>query len=207
MPLPMSRPVKIKTSPNRQFRQRIPRDVLTKARGQSVTVEVDGRPVSYTISSTGIEVKFSLRAADPMSARSRHRAIADQVCQWFDNLRAGVTTLTHRQAVSLAGEIYTDWTGTLSENPGPAALWRAVQSQINASLLTIGRQPGLEHRFGGIADVVLQRHRLVIDHASRGRLLEQVANALRMASERLEKTAEGDYRPAITPLAGHNTRL
>ncbi len=70
MPLPMARPVKIKDSPNRQFRQRIPRDVLTKARGQTVTVEIDGRQVSFRIGPTADVVKFSLRTSDPTLARS-----------------------------------------------------------------------------------------------------------------------------------------
>ncbi len=99
--------------------------------------------------------------------------------------------MTHKQAVALAGEVYADWSSSMADNPGPPALWRLVQSQINAPLLTIGRQPGLEHRFGKAADVVLQRHGLVIDHDSRGRLLEQVATALRMVAERLELNAEG----------------
>ena len=106
MPLPMARPVKIKDSPNRQFRQRIPRDVLDKARGQTVTVEIGGRPVSYRIGPTGEVVKFSLRASDPTLVRSRHRAVAEHMSNWFDTLRGEGHDLTRSQAAALAGEWY-----------------------------------------------------------------------------------------------------
>src|SRR5215470_15086446 len=96
MPLPMARPVKIKDSPNRQFRQRIPRDVLDKARGQTVAVEIDGHRVSFRIGPTAQVVKFSLRTSDPTLARWRHRAVAEHMSNWFDTLRtgAGRTALT-----------------------------------------------------------------------------------------------------------------
>jgi hypothetical protein len=105
MPLPMARPAKIKDSPNRQYVARIPRDVLDKARGQTVAVEIDGRQVSFRIGPTAQVVKFSLRTSDQTLARSRHLAVAEHMSNWFDTLRTGVTTLTHRQTVALAGEL------------------------------------------------------------------------------------------------------
>src|SRR5215470_7230680 len=89
MPLPMARPVKIKDSRNRQYVARIPRDVLDKARGQTVTVEIDGRPVPFRIGPTAQVVKFSLRTSDQTLARSRHRAVAERMSNWFDTLRTG----------------------------------------------------------------------------------------------------------------------
>jgi hypothetical protein len=100
------RPVKIKDSSNRQYVARIPSDVVDKARGQTVTVEIDGRQVSFRIGQPLKVVKFSLRTRNQTLARSRHRAVAEHMSNWFDILRTGVTTLTHCQTIALAGELY-----------------------------------------------------------------------------------------------------
>jgi hypothetical protein len=133
MPLPMARPVKIKDSPSSQFRQRIPRDVLDKARGQTVTVEIGGRPVSYRIGPTGEVVKFSLRASDPTLVRSRHRAIAEHVSSWFDTLRAkqrGGHGLTRSRAAILAAEWYRWFTAKHTDAPGTAERWRLARELV-----------------------------------------------------------------------------
>src|SRR5215472_8288833 len=122
MPLPMARPVKIKDSPNRQYVARIPRDVLDKARGQTVAVEIDGRQVSFRIGPTAQVVKFSLRTNDQTLARSRHRAVAEHMSNWFDTLRTGVTTLTHRQTVALAGLAHLGTAGSRGLDFAEAAL-------------------------------------------------------------------------------------
>jgi hypothetical protein len=108
MPLPMARPVKIKDSPNRQYVARIPSDVLDKARGQTVAVEIDGRQVSFRIGPTAQVVKFSLRTSDQALARSRHRAVAEYMSNWFDTLRTDVgrTALTPAEISRIADYFY-----------------------------------------------------------------------------------------------------
>jgi hypothetical protein len=62
-------------------------------------------------------VKFSLWTSDQTLARSRHRAVAEHMSNWFDTLRTGVTTLTHRQTVALAGELYQDIVAAAADEP------------------------------------------------------------------------------------------
>lgn len=77
MALRMARPVRLKTSRNIYFRQRIPADVLDKARGAAVVVPLSDDKSRIVIGGTASEVKFSLGTSDPRQAKSRHSAAAD----------------------------------------------------------------------------------------------------------------------------------
>jgi integrase len=225
MPLPMARPVKIKDSPNRQFRQRIPRDVLDKARGQTVAVEIDGRQVSFRIGPTAQVVKFSLRTSDQTLARSRHRAVAEHMSNWFDTLRTGVTTLTHRQTVALAGELYRDIIAASADEPlivedtsrpvgFAAAIYRDLITAFtdepmiaDGTMLTpdmydnIGEMITGENPYGvvldlsGAVDDLLARRGLTLDPVSRQKVVDQFNQAFLMAAGRLKQNALGDYGP------------
>jgi integrase len=225
MPLPMARPVKIKDSPNRQYVARIPRDVLDKARGQTVAVEIDGRQVSFRIGPNAQVVKFSLRTSDQTLARSRHRAVAEYMSNWFDALRTGVTTLTHRQTVALAGELYRDIVAAAADEPltaedtgRPVGLAVAIYRDIIAAftdepmiadgtMLTpdmydnIGEFITGENPYGAVldlsdlADDLLARRGLTLDPASRKKVVEQFNQAFLLAAGRLKQNALGDYSP------------
>lgn len=53
----------------------------------------------------------------------------------------------------------------------------------------------LEARYGELADYVLATHGLVVDGASRARLLIEIDNAVHQAAKQLKRHAQGDFRP------------
>ncbi|WP_116654901.1 DUF6538 domain-containing protein [Pelagibacterium sediminicola] len=197
----MPAPYKHKRTGVYQYRQRTPRDILEDARGKKVSVTVDGTVRQLTI---GGELKVSLSTKDPREAKERAREVQDQYDLIWDSFRSNEITLTHRQAVALAGEVYRDWS-VLEDNPGSPELWSHIRA-LNADAL-IGRPhlhlltirpvvvDPLEDRFGPFVDVVLERHHLRVTPESRMALLNQVAIAVQEVSGLLERRAKGDYRP------------
>jgi hypothetical protein len=215
----MARPVKIKDSPNRQYVARIPRDVLDKARGQTVAVEIDGCQVSFRIGPTAQVVKFSLRTSDQTLARSRHRAVAEHLSNWFDTLRTGVTTLTHRQTVAVAGELYRDIIAASADEPlivedtsrpvgFAAAIYRDMIAAFtdepmiadgttltpdmydNIGEMITGKNPyGVVLDLSGAVDDLLARRGLTLDPASRQKVVEQFNQAFLLAAGRLKQNA------------------
>jgi hypothetical protein len=191
------------------FRQRIPKDVLSKARGRTLSIPIGHQIVTTRVSYRAEAVKISLRSRDPSEAKIRHAAVAAYLEGFWESLRRGPTTLTHKQTVALAGELYRDWVDALENDPRSPQLWetakrdaeRCLDSYSNPPALVILRPPKtkyagiLENRFGGLADVILARRGLVIDEDSRERLLVQVAKAMLDAASRLHANAGGDYRP------------
>lgn len=190
-----------------QFRRRIPRDVLDKARGQTLTVPVGGRTVHRVVGPKATELTFSLGTRDPGEAKSREAQAISYLDRMWEALRSGTTSLTKRDAVALAGELYRDWIEIVGDDPGPKELWERINSANEAALageyglgffmLTekAKRQTSLEERFGGFVNSVLARHSLSIDKASRDLLLDEVARAMVQVSEQLERHANSDFRP------------
>ncbi len=125
----------------------------------------------------------------------------------WEGFRQTPECLSHRQAVALAGKVYTLFTTALEDNPGAAEKWERVQSanakaqalRLGMASLMIGEanriKASLETRFGGFADAVLAREGLSIDAESRTRLIEQVAKAVDLAAARLRQNADDDYSP------------
>ncbi len=193
MPLPMARPVKIKDSPNSQYRTRIPRDVLDKARGQTVTVEIDDRPVSFRIGPTGAAVKFSLRTSIPHEIRARHRAVAAQVSDWFDMLRTGITTLSQRDAVALAGEWYRWFTSQHSEEPGSPGTWSRKRECLIDNHLRDGDETPAGLELEARTDQFLAERGVVLSPAARSRFMAAMAYEYLEATKTLGRRAGGDY--------------
>ncbi len=71
MPLRMARPMRRTESSFIQFRQRIPADVLAKARGLNLVVPVGDQSAAITIERKAQDVKVSLRTRDPDEAKER----------------------------------------------------------------------------------------------------------------------------------------
>lgn len=183
------------------YRQRVPKDVISAAAGRSVSVNVDGvtRPLKV-----GAALKVSLGTKDPAQAKLRARDVQDQFDLIWASFRSDEVTLSFKQAVALAGEVYRDW-AALEDNPGSPGMWARVRAE-NADAkvgrpyrhpLTIGPiiADPMEDRFGPLVDVVLNRHQLRVTQESRRMVLEQTAKALDDVAKLLEKRADGDYRP------------
>ena len=107
----MARPAERLGTKNKQFRQRVPTDLLPTLRGQSLTVDLPESiepdsntfKVSVTISA---EVIFSLRTSDKRLATVRHAAALRSVEMFFDAARRGPQDLTHIQLMALLGDAY-----------------------------------------------------------------------------------------------------
>jgi len=201
MVLAMTRPTKHPKTGVYLYRQRVPRDVLPVAKGQQVTVTIDGK--SFTLK-VGSELKVSLRTKDGPKAKELAAEAQSEFNRIWDSFRGGAETLTNKQCVALAGEVYSAFK-LIEDDPGPPELWQRVQGE-NATVqanpliinpLAIRKEPQdrREQRFGPFVDVVLRKHHLTITNGSRLQLLAHVSRAMDEAAALLERRASGDYRP------------
>ena len=208
MILRMARPMKRKQSSVHQFRQRIPADIVDKARGMTLTVPIGGANATLKLSGKAQTVLVSLRTRDPREAKARTGTLAAHLERVWQGLREGPRRLPHKETVALAGEVYSLWVDAIESDPGDGETWRKVRESNAAARagrygwrasLLIGdgarRECSLEERFGGFVDWCLGRRALAIDADSRTRLLDRVADAMNKAADRLSANARGDYRP------------
>lgn len=84
---------------------RVPKDLVTIARGAKIALPVGDRSLTVTI---GDKVIVSLRTKDRALARERFRQAEAAVRDHWKRLRSAPQTLSHRQIVALAGEAYRD---------------------------------------------------------------------------------------------------
>lgn len=210
MSLKMPSPTRRANTSVIQFRQRIPEDVLEKARGYLLAIPLGDGFIIKRVSPKAVEVTCSLKTRDPVEAKARAAKATDYLSSVWNALRAEPVRLTNKEAVGLSGELYENWS-ILEDDPGPVALWEEI-NKVNESALAgefglgplmIGdkakRMAALEGRFGGFVDVLLAHHALNIDEQSRALLTVCVAEAMVQVSDRLARHAKGDYRP--DPLA------
>lgn len=201
------RPMRRKDSSILYFVQRIPADIRPKISGTKLSIPVGDKIVSRTVSASASVVKVSLATRDPHEAKIRQAQIAAYLEGVWQSIRSGPEKLTMKQAVALAGEIYRAWVGALEDDPGSPSLWGRVKADDKAALrgefgvaqLMIPSpsktRKSLEDRFGAFADVALSKRGLVVDDDSRAKLLEQVAVAMDLAAEKLQRHSFGDYTP------------
>lgn len=199
-------PMRRRGSSNHYLRQRIPQDVLDRARGAVLSIPIGDVIVRKTLSLNATEVKVSLKTSDPSVAKSRNAIAAAYLEGYWRSLRNGPEQLTHKQCVALSGELYTALSETFENDPGSPTFWvqakslhkTALQGEVGFAQLMLGedkkRRWSLERVFGEVVDVVLARKGLVVDDASRFKLLEQAARAADDAANRIERYANGDYR-------------
>lgn len=200
MVLRMARPTRRKGSSLLQFRQRIPADVRRKAVWSSLVVPVGSEEAVVRIGPTTEVVQFSLRTRDPSEAKAREAVALSHLEAHWRSLREGPRTLTQKQIVALAGEVYRDIVASSEDNPGEPEGWafihRLVTTPFVGSGLQIGQptrpSTGLATRIGPV-DRVLARHALVVDAETQVKLETHVRDAMARASLRLKTNAEGDY--------------
>lgn len=214
MTLPMPRPSTRHGSTFHQFRKRVPADIQRLGRGVLVQFIFPAMGVDPEVAASariGREITLSLRTRNPSTAKARNGIAAAQVETLFASLRAGPKPLSHKQRVALAGLLYHAFADGLAEDPSDPELWARVKATNKDALygplpgLMIGATPAeiaqkeraaaIERRFGGLVDLILQREGIVTDAESRNALLREAARALNEAAAKLERNANGDYRP------------
>jgi hypothetical protein len=72
-------------------------------------------------------VRFSLGSSDAATVAARQGAALAHVEAIWRGLRAETVTLTHRQTVALAGDIYKAFVALHAEEPGSPEAWAAVK--------------------------------------------------------------------------------
>lgn len=206
MGLKMPTPIKAKSNRKYMFRVRVPADIREKVSGTTIRLNVAGVPVHVK---AGEHVKFSLRTHDPYEAKRRHASVLAQLNEHWDAVRNGPKSLSHRDTLAIAGEVYRTFVECLDDDPGSPELWTRVMAKdveattpkthpfqalgVDAMLPKRVDIAALEARFGGLVDVVLAKHRIVTDQASRVKLLMEVGKALLEAARINKQKAEGDY--------------
>lgn len=209
MVLTMARPMKRPTSSFVQFRQRIPADVLERARGCSLAIPVGGSVVSLTVSTKSETLQFSLRTREPREGKARHGIAMAYLERVWQGLREGPQRLTQRNVVALAGEVYASTVAASEDDPGHSMRWGSelvANAMAEEGLfgwrqaIIIGdaadrRRVSINDRFGALLDTHLARRVLQVDEETRSRLLDAVGQAFDDAATRLIRNARGDYSP------------
>ncbi|MCA8907575.1 MAG: tyrosine-type recombinase/integrase [Rhodospirillaceae bacterium] len=194
------RPMKRPESSKVQFVQRIPRDVLPMVRGMSLAIPVGDHVVTRRVTERAEVVKLSLGTNDPSEAKIRQASVAAHLEGVWRAVRNGPAQLSHRQAVSLAGDAYREIVGTFEEYPRTPEFWQRHRGYLGEAQQVGASEEArsasrIETLFGGFADKALTNRGLIVDADSRWRLLVEIARVMDLSSEQLERYAFGDYSP------------
>ncbi|MGO6833399.1 DUF6538 domain-containing protein [Rhizobium ruizarguesonis] len=191
MVLKMSRPIKHPQTGIYQFRKRVPEKLIPLV----------GKK----------EVKISLGTRDPQEAKiANARALAEVEARWRQ-LSIGEISLSQKQCVAMAGEIYRAMVAEAEDNPGdPGQRQRAllldhlhlrpeklkvIQVTKNDALAQWLMDRFKTNRNDRAMEAYLAKHGYRIDEASMSLLRKAVADAVLQAKEYILKLSEGDYRP------------
>ncbi|MEL6059411.1 DUF6538 domain-containing protein [Methylobacterium sp. DCY52] len=224
MALSMARPWQHPETGTFYLRQRVPQDVLTRAKGQRLTLAIGEQAAAITI---GKIVQASLRTKDRAVAKIRHAEADAALKRFWSAVRNGPVSLTQKEIVMLAGLAYRATVRALEDDRSRFIL-QVVETADDAGLQLNGgvtfesaraefvslleaqgtpaawahyedpREaplPLLEAGFGLQADALLQQQGLRVDDASRALLLREIYRAMREAAGHLERNARGDFRP------------
>ena len=148
MALRMARPTRIKSSSSVYFRERIPSDVLAKAKGMAFALPVGDELAHVTVGPNAATIKVSLRTSDDRLAKDRQRQVGAYLSRCWESLRKGPARLTHKETVALSGEVYKAFTEVLGDDPRTPAMWDRVRQanadaqsgQYGSASLMIGRE-------------------------------------------------------------------
>lgn len=119
-----------------QLQARVPLDVVDRLRGAVLTVECPAMrsDPEATISATiGRTVKASLRTRDGEVATVRRMIVLGALERLYASARTGEATLSHRQMVGLAGEVYGLLRSRFDDDPGDPAAWEAWKAFVRAA--------------------------------------------------------------------------
>lgn len=187
------------------LRVAVPSDLVDVAKGFPVALPVGASTVRVEV---GTHVKVSLRTTDPKEAKQRFTGAYDALLRQWEALRHGSQKLSHKDCVGLAGEVRALFVALTDDDPGSAEHWERVrQADEMAKVKTLPRFAALmvgpvpaatntaatEERWGGLTDAILVKHQLVVDGATRWKLLVQIAEAMQDVPRVNQKKAQGDY--------------
>ncbi len=104
------------------------------------------------------ELRRSLNTRDPAVAKVEHASMSAEVEAQCRNLRQGVRSISQKQAVVIAGEIYREIVAQNEDNPGNPSTWGArllsdwaflKPEKVKISKLTTPAQKALQRRHAG----------------------------------------------------------
>lgn len=192
------------------YRERVPADLRSAAKGQSVTVVIAGRIAKHKI---GTELRVSLATKEPNEAKVRHAEVAPQFDAIWKGLREAPAPISFKNMRALAGEVYKAQLVRHEDNPGAPEIWdfmEFVASEVPRRieedpegvlplLKDLARMAGLDFDADNpsmapeLAGLLAQRGLAVPPGSNRGDLLREVLSAQAAAAARLARNARGDY--------------
>lgn len=194
----MPKPVLIRST--YYLRVLVPRDVVNQAADTTVVLPVGDRDCRVKLTT---HAKVSLRTKDWPEAKKRFATAHAALETYWDTLRSGSTSLSHKDTVALAGEVVATFLQVLEEEPGSPDVWKQVakldanaregKSNSLAVPTPSTKVTDMEHRFGELADAQLARRGLIVDNESRNRLIRRIAVAMEDVSRVSFARATGDY--------------
>ncbi len=210
MVLSMPRPYRHSKTDVWWYRERVPVDLRSAAKGQTVTLMIAGRVAQHKI---GAELRVSLGTKDAQEAKERHAEVAPQFDAIWKGLRAAPAPLSFKNMRAIAGEVYKAQVARHEDNPGAPELWdfaefiglgvpRIIEEDPEHAALLIA---DLAKMFGlpfdpdkptmspELAGLLAKRGIAVPWGENRGQLLAQALQAQGAAAARLARNARGDY--------------
>ncbi|MGD0636294.1 MAG: DUF6538 domain-containing protein [Beijerinckiaceae bacterium] len=130
--------------------------------------------------------KFDAAPVDVVDGVIQDReTFAAAVEGWRDN-EEGERTVPYEEARFLA---------KIQRPYGPQLLALETMADVQNEYVSITLDQALQDLFGTEADLILAQHHLVIDGASRKRLLLEIGKAVHFFQRKLNRNTDGDYSP------------
>ncbi len=210
MVLSMPRPYRHPKTDVWWYRERVPADLRSTAKGQTVTLMIAGRAAQHKI---GAELRVSLGTKDAQEAKERHAEVAPQFDAIWKGLRSAPAPLSFKNMRAIAGEVYKAQVTRHEDNPGPPELWdfaeflglgvprlieedpkkAALLIEDLAKMFGIPFDPSKAQMSPDLAGSLTERGIPVPSGENRRELLAQALQAQGIAAVRLARNARGDY--------------
>lgn len=189
MVLKMTQPFKHPVTGIYQFRKRVPNDLISLVGKR--------------------EEKVSLGTRDPREAKVIHARISAEIEARWAQLRRGRISLTHKQALGIAGEIYRERVRQHENEPARAHPYDLMlESLVKPRSITTmyagaDREKTKQLHLKMLAraaelpeiDKYLKQHGLLLDDDSLEKVKKAVLESKHQANLQLRRFIEGDYRP------------
>ncbi|MEH6654551.1 DUF6538 domain-containing protein [Loktanella salsilacus] len=168
-----------------QYRVRVPADVVESVGRDVIKESLHTRDEAEAIK------RFTIRHAQSLAEWDKHRT----------KLTSPPRKLSHKECVALAGRMRDIWLSVFDENPGDEVRWaRLMADDIRARLglgsLMVGEAgvlDSLNKRFGPFVDQTLFNEGIVVDQATREKLIPLFEKAMHEANRINLMKAGGDY--------------
>lgn len=192
MVLRMSRPQKHPKTGIYQFRKRVP-ERLQALLGKK-------------------EEKVTLGTRNLAEAKVLHAKIAAEVEERWHLLAVGSQSLSEKQAMGIAGEVYRDIVAQYDDNPSALSLTQILFDSASRrnklpKIMVAGGNPELAatmlqkllglhaNRISRVVEDFLDRKGIRLDPKSMRMVVDRVGGAVTQAQAHVHKMARGDYRP------------